>query len=85
MVSKTAWRLVKRKRRLEITVETFERVVFQTPGERAPCVGRAVTPEEVIAAARLRSAGSHSPHDGWIHFWLSPEGLLFVCINSHWE
>ena len=74
---------MKRTRRLEITVEKTECVLLGRPSRSSRCVWQIVTPEEANVIARLRLANAHPLEEGLLHFCLSPEGLLLVCINSH--
>jgi hypothetical protein len=79
---------VKRKRRLEIVIETERRVSFRRFSPLPPtlceqCSGPMVFVEQVVAATGLSSRAIHRlVETGEIHFAETPAGALLICPNS---
>ena len=79
---------MKRKRRLEITVEKDERFILKRSGSGVPikcteCGGQMITTEVAVTMTDISSRTLHRRAEGkQIHFMETPEGLLLVCLNS---
>ena len=79
---------MKRKKRLEIVVETERRLVLRRPGPAPPlvcgqCSESLIQAEEAVAATGLSSRVIHRlVETGEIHFAETPAGALLVCLNS---
>jgi hypothetical protein len=79
---------VKRKRKLEITVETNERFIFKRSRSSVPinckeCGGQLITTEVAVTLTGISARGVHRRAEGGqIHFMETAEGLLLVCFNS---
>jgi len=79
---------VKRKRRLEIVVETQRRFRLRKPG-LAPtvlceqCSAPLVLVQETVAITGLSSRTIHRMVEtGEVHFTETPAGALLICLNS---
>jgi excisionase family DNA binding protein len=76
-------------KRLEITVETYERLIIKSTGRREiPCAecGRVVQmlkPDEatVLLGIRVRTI-YRWVESGRLHFMEWPDGSLLICLNS---
>jgi hypothetical protein len=76
-------------KRLEITVETYERLIIKQGGKREiPCVRcgeivQMLKPEEaaVLLSQSVRAIYRWVESDK-LHFAETPDGLLLICVNS---
>ena len=79
---------MKRKRRLEIVVETQRRFVLTEPGPAhtalcGQCSGPFVLAEEAVAATGVSSRAIHRlVETGDVHFAETAAGALLICLNS---
>ncbi|MCI0486468.1 MAG: hypothetical protein L0229_07690 [Blastocatellia bacterium] len=79
-----------RRRRTEITVETTEILVVRKSGRArllwcAECCRQVemITPEQAMIVAGTSSRTIYrSVEAGQIHYSETPEGFLFICLNS---
>jgi hypothetical protein len=80
--------IVKKKRRLEIVVETERRVTLRRFGPLPvarceQCSGPMVFAEQAVAATGLSSRALHRlVETGEVHFAETPAGALLICPNS---
>jgi len=79
---------VKRKRRIEIAVETSRRFIIKraasgTPAWCRQCAGQLVNHEEAVIVAGVTSRAIHRGVEARsVHFTETAEGLLLVCLDS---
>ena len=79
---------MKRKRRLEIVVETERRFTLRKTGPASTvrceqCSGPLVLAEEAVAVTGLSSRTIHRlVETGEVHFAETPTGALLICLNS---
>lgn len=79
---------MKRKRRVEVVIETKRRVMFGKPGATPVppcelCSGMLVPAELAVAMTGLSSRAIHRLVEaGQIHFAETPAGALLVCPDS---
>ena len=79
---------MKRKRRLEIVVETERRFTLRQSGpapavQCGQCSGPLVSAERAVAITGLSSRTIHRMVEtGEVHFAETPAGVLLICLNS---
>ena len=81
-------RTVKRRRRIEIAIETSQRFIIKRAATDGPvwcreCAGRLVNQEEAVIVAGITSRAIHRGVEARrVHFTETAEGLLLVCLDS---
>ncbi len=79
---------MKRRRRVEVTVETDERFVIRRSCALvtvwcSQCAGQVVTQQEAMAVAGVNSRTLHHwAEAGTVHFEETADGLLLICLSS---